>query len=246
LTTIAPPWSGYPTCSGFTPVFSPSPAPTRAVSQPKRRARRRGAIRAIPARPANHASTAIAKRVDAPPMAIAAERRHVSRALALLANAKRAAAASVTTRPPAPPTIGAASAASASPCPVRATGTDVPGQGEKSARGTPIALRIFASTAPAPPGDARRTKTARRISVTSGSVSLTSAARASRAPRVARAYRGSAFLNPPRPTDRPRAGDSNALNANLPHRRESPDFQARAALVRFGRVRARLPGGVVS
>lgn len=202
MTTIAPPWSGYPTCSGFTPVYSPSPAPTRAVSHQKRRPKQRGAIRRIPARPVNRVSTVTAKPGAVPPTAIAAVKQLASKAHAAAVNARRAAAASVTTKPQALPTTEAASGVSVSSSRARAMASGVPGLVEKSALGTPTAVRGSASMEPAPRGAARPTRIARRGPVTWGSVSTTSAAPASHAPRVEPACRGCACRRPRHPTDR--------------------------------------------
>lgn len=212
MSTIAPLWSGYPTCSGFTPVCSPSPAPARAVSL-NRRASQRGAIRATHARPANRASTGTAKRVAAPPTATAGGKRRASKARARAANAKRAAVASATTRPPAPPTIAAASEGSVSTFLVLATANVAPGPGARNARGTRTADRgACVSTARAPPVVARPTKIARLVFATWVSVSITNAARVSHAPKGARAFRGSASRKRPHPSDRTR------------HRRAKPDL----------------------
>jgi hypothetical protein len=202
LTTIAPPWSGYPTCSGFTPVYSRSPAPRRAVNRPKRRASQRGAIPRTLARPVNRVSMVIARPAAVRPTAIAEVKQRASKAHAQVANAKRAAAAWVTTRRLAPPTIAAASEASASSFPVRATGSGAPGRAERNALGIPTARRGSASTALARPVAARPTRTARRALATSGCVSTTSAAQANRAPRAARACKGCAFPKPLHRSDR--------------------------------------------
>lgn len=211
MTTIAPLWSGYPTCSGFLPVYSRSPAPARAVSHPKRRPKHRGAMRRTRARPVNRVSTVTAKPVAVKPTAIAAAKRRASKERAAAENAPRAAAASATTRPPAPPTTEAASEAFVSSSLVRATASGAPAPAERSAPGIPTAQRGFASTALARPVAARPTKTVRRALATSGCVSTTSAVRASRAPRVAPACRGCACHKPPHPIDRKGLGGRASL-----------------------------------
>ena len=206
MSTIAPPWSGYPTRSGFTPACSPSPspAPTRAVSHPKRRARPRDATRPTLAPPDNLASTANAKQAAVRPTVIAAAAQPVSKARAAAANARQAAVASVTTIRPARPTIAAAWEACASGSPVRATAIAALGPAERSATGTRTARRASASTARARPGAARPIKTARRASAASASAWIANATRTSRARRGEPVCRGCASLRrrPRRPRHR--------------------------------------------
>ena len=226
MTTIAPPWSGYPTRSGFTPACSPSPspAPTRAVSHPNHRARLRGATRPTLAPPVNRASTASAKQAAVRLTVIAAARQPALQVRAAVANARPPAAASVTTKRPGRPTIAAAWEGCASGSPVRATASGAPGPVGRNATGTRTARRASASTGRAPRVAARPTRIARRALAASASAWIASATPTSPAPRGAPVCRGCASRSRrrrrprhrrlPRPTD-PSAGKSLRMGFEL-------------------------------